>query len=464
VKRFVSGRAMRRVIAAAIGLIVIAGVAAPASTAARGDAATTIAVNTFQNEAGAPIGVAADLSTALYKAVATSGKFASAGGGPLPLQTNLTSDAFVDALDAAAKAGANEVLIGSIVQMSGGQVFYRLSLYRVAPVAFIASQIFSQPYPPSDTNALPAGFAGDVETLASPRQAVGTIYSTDSGVLADTGSSEGFMLGDRFNVMRGGQKMAEATISQLSDDQATLTISNASPGYAPAMGDTLVGLRPLAPAEPAPPSKSTFDPLAFLGGVAGVLLAIGHHGLPGSPTTLGSGSPQPSSSPFALITDSAVGTVPDETITFTFNQVFDANTATGITGNITFAYVTLAPPGGGGATTPPAPLSSLGNAVVSTVTGTLGQPESQLAVGTSEPGLVTGEAVSFIFTPLVEDEAGQFLANTTVNGTLSVMRKPFAVTRKKLVGPVAPGPGGPVAPHPLPKPPPGDPNPARPPG
>jgi len=271
VKRLLSGKMLRRFAAAAIGLFVIGAVAAPETSPARGDGTTNIAVATFENEAGAPPNVVSDLSNAAYKAIASSGKFVAKGGGPLPTGKNVMNDPFVDAMDAAAKVGADQVLLGDVIQMTGGQAYYRLSLYRVAPLTYIGSQIFSQPYPQADARAMSAAFASNVATLSAPRQALGTIYSTTNGVVADTGTESGFSLGDRFNVMRNGRKVAEATITSIRASEASLAISNSAPGYTPALGDELVGLRALPPAIPVPPGRSTFNAFAFLAAVGGAL-------------------------------------------------------------------------------------------------------------------------------------------------------------------------------------------------
>lgn len=454
--RFVSAKTLQRVIAAAIVMAVMGIVAAPGVGPARGDAPTSIAVNEFQNEAGAPSGVAPALSDALYKAVTSSGTFRAAGRGPLPLQTNLTADAFVDALDAAAKAGADEVLLGSVVQMSGGQVYYRLTLYRVAPVAFIASQVFSQPYPPGDAQALPAAFAGNLNTLAAPRQSVGTIYSVESGVHADLGSSEGFQLGDRFNVMRGGAKVAEASITQLADDDATLSISNATSGYSPAVGDTLVGLRPLPPALPAPPSASSFNPLAFVVGVGAVLLAIGHHGQPGVQGSGISGSPAPSSSPFTIITAQYQDTPPNIPITVVFSGVLSSASQVGIPGNTTYASWSVCN-ACGGATPPPQALSALGTTPQFTqITGATGQPESEMTM-TAE-NQVSGSTLYINFFPTITDVNGDPLFGQTssfaLGGKRHKLSKPLII--KVPIGTTGP-PVGPVNPHPLPPPPPKNP-------
>jgi hypothetical protein len=449
VRRLLKVHGWRRIVAATIGISFIIAVGSPGALPARGDSRPSIAVNTFTNEAGVPQSVVNDLSGALYRAVSSSATFASAGGGPLPYEHSLTDDPFADALAAAGKAGADYLIDGSVVQNNGGTVYYRLSLYKVTPLTFVASQVFAQGYPPPNAGTLSSGMQSNVSTLMSPRQAVGTIYSTNNGVRADVGTGEGFALGEKFWVTRNGQNVAQATITSITDDEAVLSISDASNGYSPEVGDGLLGMTPLPPALNAPPAKSGFDPLAFVVGVGAVLLAIGHHGQPATPGIEASASPSPGSTPFYLVSNIATGTVPNETITFTFSQLFSSATATGVTADETYAYYTLQPPGNS-ATTPPAPLASLGETNVTTTTGTLGQSESVVSVGTSEAGLVTGEPITFTFTTAMTDQFGDVLAQTQVSGTLEKMRKSLSFVPKKSVGPVVPGPQGPVPPKPLP--------------
>lgn len=446
VRLLLNTSAMRRLATAAILLLVVCAVAAPKTTPARGEGASTVAVGSFENEAGAPSNVVNDLSRALYQAVASSGRYDVKGSGPLAARTTLTNDAFMEALGGAARAGASELLLGAVVQVSGGQVYYRLSLYRVKPVTFIGSQVFSQAYPPSDPRSLSAGLGSNVATLAAPRQALGTIYSTTDGVRADLGSSYGFVLGDRFNVMRGGLKVAEAEISSIRDDEATVTIRNASPGYQPKIGDTLVGLRALEPALPAPPTHTTFNPFGVLAAVGGVLLAIGHHGQPGNPCNCATPGPTPSNGGFTFVNSVEFGHPPTGFVEFTFSQLFNATSQTGVQGNISYASYTLLPPNSQ-ATTQPAPLSSLG--LVTFSAAGAGGLQQIVDVNLTQPGLVTGEGVTFFFTSLITDQAGAVLnPPPTIVGTLSVIGKPLPGPGGAAVGPVAPGPGKPIGPAP----------------
>ncbi len=456
-RRLLSGKLLRRLVAAAIGLVVIGAVAAPVAGPARGDGVTSVAVNTFQNEAGVPAKVVSDLSNAAYRAVASSGKYAAKGGAPLGYQTTLTSDPFMEALKAAAKVGADELLLGSVVQVGGGQVYYRLSLYRVAPVSFIGSQIFSQTYPPADAQALAASFGNNLATLSAPRQALGTIYSTTAGTVADVGTEDGFSLGDRFNVLRNGQKVAEATITSIRDDEASLTISNPVSGYKPMMGDRLVGLRALPPVLPAPPNKSSFTALGFLAAVGGALLAIGHHGQPGLSGGI-SGTPGPTTSPFNVLPQPVQVNLPQATFPFIFTNTLSASSITNIPAFVSYVQVNtqlpLQP------TSPPQALATFCNCTpqFTAILGPSGNPETLMTVAATN--LVTGEIIFFNFFPTITDVIGNTLAQPAFfqAGPLSIGRHP---PTRPAVGPVAPGPGVPVSGRPInvPKGPPGIPKP-----
>jgi len=465
VRRLLSGNALRKFIAAAIGLMVIGAVAAPGAGPARGDAVPSVAVDTFENEAGAPAKVVSDLSNAAYRAVASSGKFVAKGGAPIPMHSTLTADPFMDAMQSAAKIGADEALLGSVVQIGGGQVYYRLALYRVAPMAFIGSQIFSQPYPPGDAQALSASLSSNLATLSAPRQALGTIYSVVDGPIADVGTEDGFSLGDRFNVMRNGQKVAEATISSIRDDEASLTISNPAAGYSPAMGDRLVGLRALPPVLPAPPNKSSFSALGFLAAVGGALLAIGHHGQPGVPGG-GSGTPAPTGSPFSVVPQAAQVNLPSVTFPFIFTNPLSVTSENNIPAFISYVQVNTQLPASQ-ATSPPETLAQFCNCQVlfSSTTGPTGNPETLMTL--TATNLVAQETIFFNFFPTITDITGNTLAQPAffVAGPLSIFRHPFPL--HVVVGPGSPGVGAPgggrkpvVLPGkpPVPKPGPGDPH------
>src|SRR5450755_456436 len=276
------------------GLALIAAVSAPSALPARGDAPLRLAVTTFQNQAAAPASAVNAMSAALYQSISSSSAYTATGGGPLPIKQDLVGGSFGPALDAAAKAGADEVVVGNIVQFANGQAYYSLSVYRVGSVMLVRTQVFTQSYP-SDARAMAAAFASNIATLEAPRTPVGTIYSTYNGELdADLGSAEGFSLGQRFNVLRDGQKVAEADITRISGSYAVVSIVNAFAGYKAAIGDRLVGLN-AQPAVLTPPSNggSGFNPLYILLTAGIALLALGHGGNPAAanpqPTSTGSG-------------------------------------------------------------------------------------------------------------------------------------------------------------------------------
>ncbi|HEU5480296.1 MAG TPA: hypothetical protein VFU90_10710, partial [Candidatus Tumulicola sp.] len=374
------------------------------------------------------------------------------GGGPLGYPKTLTDDPLMGALSDAAKAGADELLLGSVIQASGGSVYYRLSLYRVAPMAFIGSQVFSQPYP-GNPGALAAGLSSNLAALSAGHRGTGTIYSTTDGTKADTGTEEGFSVGDTFTVTRHGQLMADATISSITDDEAWLSFSNAVAGYQPAVGDNLTSTKSMPPLPP-PPGHSGFNVLALLAAAGGALLAIGHHGQPAVPC-LSCFTAPPSSLPYVILNFQVLGQPPTGSITFTFSQAVNATSQTGISGNINYAEFTLQPIGGT-ATTPPAPLSSFGSVAFDS-TGTI------LTLGENGSGLVTGEGYQITFTTLVTSTQNQTLGPPFTTGmqTFSIFRRSSAVAHPKL-GPVAPGPvpgkpGNPKNPPPAPKPPPANP-------
>ena len=448
----VSKRVLQRLAASIIGLAIIAAVAAPASSPARGDGTTAIAVESFTNEAGASGTVASDLSAAAYRAISTTSGFSARGGGPLGYPNTLTDDPFMGALSDAAKVGADELLLGSVVQSSGGQVYYRLSLYRVAPMAFVSSEVFSQPYP-GGAGSLAAGISGNLAALAAGHRGTGTIYSTTDGVMADLGTEEGYSIGDTFVVTRNGQRMADATISNITDDEARMTVSNAVSGYQPAVGDALTSSRTLPPLPPAPPTHSTFNILAIVAAAGGALLAIGHHGQPGA-FCASCVAPSPTAGAFSITGFAPSGEPPTGSLTFTFSQPVNSTSQTGIAGNSTYASFTLQPIGGT-ATTPPAPLSSFGQ-VSFDPTGTV------MTLGEQGSGLVQGEGYQIVFTTLVTSTFGQALPSEFTTGlrTFSIFHRAGSVNRPKS-HPVAPPPGIPGKPGPGPKPP--GPPPANPP-
>lgn len=373
----------------------------------------TVAVTAFRNSVGAPAGTTDAMSSALYQSVDQSGKYSAVGGGPLQVQPALDGSIVGPAIAAASKAGANEVVIGELVSASGGSVVYRLSAYRVAPLMFIRTQVFSQP---SLANAsLTAGFVTNLATLHEPRSAIGTIYSLENGVHADLGSVYGFHLGQQFNVMRNGQKMAQAQINALEDDSATVEITNPTNGYKPQVGDQLVGLEPLpAINPPARGSPNTFTIWGLVVATGAALLAIGHHGGAAAPNTGPVTSPSPIGG-FSVTSATQTGVAPNETYTFTFSQ--PVNTGLVSFANTTDAYYTITSP-----PVPASPLLNLGGSATFDST-------SQILTVTTNGTPTTGEQINFFFTSSIQDTLGVALTPGNFSFTASFRHHPLVHAR-----------------------------------
>jgi hypothetical protein len=429
-------------------VVAVAGVAAaPMAPAARGDAPLKLAVFSFQNSANAPAATVNAMSVALYQAIASSGKFNAVGGGPLALKVDTSGSTFGPAIEAASKVGADEVAVGNIVQLGGGSVSYSVSIYRVTDVALVRSQIFSQSYPAPDSHSMSAAFASNVATLEAPRTAEGTIYSTFNGELdADLGTAEGFRLGERFNVLRNGQKVAEADISSISDSFAVVSIKNANPGYKPAIGDRLVGLEPMPAVIPPHENTSGFNAIYALLGVGAALFAIGHHGQPAGFVP----QPNPSGSAGAFtVSEGTVQGNPQQqpiTFTFTFSQPFNATTFD-VANNVALAYCNVTSQGATNLR-----LSFLGT---STYLPAIATATSLTIV--SQGILQPNDHVTFTF---LDGTSSGFTDN---NGDLFIgtfFPSPFSVTHKVVLTkhmpaprPVTPGgppPAKPPAPMPVP--------------
>ena len=407
---------------AAVGLIgaFLVAFALPAAMPARGQGPTAIAVATFENGAGAPYTAVEKLSDALYQAVASSGKYAAKGGGPLQIRPSVNGDPLAAAASEAAKFGADHVLVGNIVSYEGGQMLYALSLYTVNPVLLVRSQAFTQPYPASG-QVLSAGFAANVAALEAPRTGTGTVTGVvGNNIRADLGQAEGFQLGQRFNVVHNGNVIAQAEIDEIVPDYATLEITNVSPNTAPVVGDRLVALQPQAVGTPYPLSEpNSFNPIALLFGIAVVLLAVGHHG---TPVSFVPPSPTPTASAGAFTVTGAMtgGTTSNPVFTFTFSQPVSAADQTGIGGNTGKAfYTTQVPPAG---TSPATPLSSLGPLSFDS-TGTM------LTVSVSSITLVPTEILNINLLNTITSDSGASLTATVFTFTASIARKPLNVTK-----------------------------------
>lgn len=435
-----------RLVSVSVCLALVVAVAAPSPTPARGDAPIRMAVATFQNQAAAPAAVVNALSASLYQAVESSGNYTAVGGGPLALKQDLVGGSFGPALDAAAKAGADEVVVGNIVQYANGQAYYSLSIYRVASVMIVRSEVFTQNYP-GNARAMVSAFAGNIATLEAPRAAEGTIYSTYNGELdADLGASQGFSLGQHFNVLRGGQKVAEANISRISDAYAVVTIVNASAGYTPAIGDRLVGLEPQPALAPVRSTASGFNPLYLVLAAGVALLALGHGGNPAAP------NPQPTQSGggnfFSVSNLQTTGTPQQQPITFlfTFSQPWNA-TIFDPSSNTALAYVTLTSQGStqlrlnqlGTVSYLPNPTAATQMQLISS--GSIIQPTDHLVFT-----FLDGSSNSWV------DINGDSFVGTIVNA-FSIYRRPLgAVKRAHAPPPVPKPPIKPGLPQPAPIP------------
>jgi len=375
-----------------------------------------MAVTEFTNDAGAPQSTVDALGNAAYAAIGQSGKFTAVGGGPLKVKSAYGGDLIVSALDAAKKVGADEIITTDLLSASGGTVTYRMSAYRVDPLAFIRSGQFTQSsLAPA---SLTAGFASNLATLHAPRTALGSIYSLDDGVKADMGESSGAALGDMYNVVRDGQKVAQAKIISIDLNSDTIEILNPTPGYKPRIGDQLVGIGPLPAIPPsAHTNADTFTILGLLVATGAALLAIGHHG---EPATIGA-VPSPTSSAiggFLVVPGGQSGTPPSETFTFTFNQPVS-------TAGISFStptYVSFQKTNGGTVIVPAnTPVTILGGP-----TPSFNSAGTMLTI--SATTLNPGDVVIFSFTSSIMSTLGVALTPTNITFTAAVAHIPLAKT------------------------------------
>jgi hypothetical protein len=387
----------------------------------------TMAVTAFHNGIGAPAGTVSAMNSALYSAVDQTGKFTAVGGNALNPAPAVDGSITGPAIAAAEGAGANEVIVADLISASGGDVVYRLTAYRVAPLAFIRAQVFSQSSLAGAS--LTANFVSNINTLEAPRTASGLIYSIENGVHADLGSVYGFKLGQQFNVMRAGQKMADAQIDSIDDDSATVTVSNPVGGYTPAVGDQLVGLQPLPALNPPPHAQSNnFTIWGLLLATGGALLAIGHHGQAATVNTGPPSSPTPVGG-FSITGASQSGTAPNETFTFTFSQPVNQTLSGFSFATTTYAYYTI--------TSPPVPASPLTNLGPVTFDPT-GQT---LTVGPTTGSPTTGQQINFFFTSSIQSTLGVALSAANFSFTASYKRHP-AVARHIPLPPVIHHSGG----------------------
>jgi hypothetical protein len=431
---------------AAFALIFLCAVVA-AAPQARGSG-PTLAITEFTNDGGAPQSTVTALGDALYAAIDQSGKYTAVGGGPLKVANPLREgDSLVNAIDAARHLHAEEIITTDLISVAGGTITYRLSAYRVDPLAFIRSQIFTQSSLAGPS--LTAGFVTNLSTLHAPRTAVGVIYSLIGGVKADMGAASGFNLGDEFNVVRSSQKVAQAKITSIELDTATLDIYNASPGYKPQIGDQLVGIGVQPAVPPAPRSNpNTFNIIGILFATGAALLAVNH-------PTSGHAPPPPSPSPtssgataFTVSFNSKSGSPPSESFVFIFSQT--VNTAGIVFTNNT--YVSYEKTNGGTVITPAGtPVTNLGGPPPSFSGG-----NTQLTINSST--LNNGDVVIFSFTSAIKDVFGDSLLPNTLTVSAAQAHHPVpGMSGRKPVGApgqiIVPAPapnGGVPKPHPVP--------------
>lgn len=436
-KRLLHAAILWRLTALALIAAVLGAAAAP--WPALGSGGPSIAVIEFSNDAAAPQSAVDSISQSLYQAVASSSQFSAAGSGPLKVTPAIDGDPMIASLRAAARVHAQEVILGDVIHADSGSIIYRLTAYRVEPVAFIRSQMFTLNN--ASGSAMVSALASNLATLHAPRTAVGMIFSITNGVFADLGESGGFKVGQTFNVMRNGTKVAEARITQITLTQATLALSDEAQGYTPAVGDRLIGIESLPALAPATRANPNTFSLWGIVAVAGLtLLAIGHHGQPGDVIP----QPSPSSSPsgaFSITSASQTGAAPGPvTFTFIFSQPVDQSSIN-FTNTTAVNYSTTNP------VTPTSPVTNLGGAPPS-----FDSTFTQLTINANN--LTPGEQVAFNFTSAITS-GGQPLTPFTHTFQLDVAHHPLnhavaapAPAAGGVLGqPHAPAPGAPHDPH-----------------
>jgi hypothetical protein len=390
----------------------LVGAAAPPPSAANA-AAPTVAVFAFENPAGAPAPVIASLNDSLYRAASGSDRYQVVGGRALPLATAPHADALSAALTSAGKLGTKQMLVGSVLRYADGKAVYRLSSYGVSPLQPLGSRVFAQVLTGSDTESMAAAFARDIAALHGSRSASGTIYSVDGAVTADVGTVEGFHLGQRFHVLRNGQRVAEAQTSEIEDISGKLTITSAAAGYRPAVGDRLESDEALAPASSQIKGESnTFNPLMLLLAVGAVIIALGHNGKPAAPSGARP-SASPSAAPFAITQPTVTGTALQQPITFVFPFTAPIDlTAGNPATNTALAYYTIPRLG-----PQQFPLSQLGTPTFTNNNATLSITSS----GVVQPG----DKVTFTFLSTIRDVNGRPLQPASFSSQFAALRQPI---------------------------------------
>jgi len=435
VKRLFRPTTLSRALAIFTTAVCIAVAVVPMPQTARGAGAVSLIVVEPEDSAHASPAIVSQVGQAVYDGVAATGRYDVKGGGPVRIPISATGDELPAALAAGSHAGVQQIVLSDILSVGDGKILYRMSIYRVDPVMFGRSQVFQQHFPVSDPRVFSSQFGTDLAALEAPRTGTGTIYQVTGSILADTGSAEGFHLGQRFNVVRDGKKVAEAQIAQISDAYATMEILNPSANYQANIGDLLISQEP-GPAIPVTGSKgggnTALGVIALLAGVGAALLAIGHQGqaatlqCPGpTPSGPGCASPTPTGGgSFTVALTNLNNSNPlKPTFQFTFNKPV-LNAATFNFGSITTLYVNAQPP-------PPATLGP--PSVLNTLGGALGSFD---ATGTVMTVTVTGSLTAgyayFInFTNLITATDSTALTFTSIrypsSGTLSTVVHPLTV-------------------------------------
>ena len=324
-------RNLSRALTVIVALACIALVLTPPLPQARGES-LSIAVVTPENSAHVSESVLDQIARAMYDGAVGTGHYDVKTGGPIKVEAASTGDVLPAALAAASRVNADHVLVSDVISVANGKLLYRMSVYKVNPVTFGRSQVFSQSFPPSDPKVLASQFGTSLAALEAPRTYTGTIYTLTPSITADTGSEDGFRLGQRFNVVRNGKKVAEAQIVQISEISAGVDILNPTPGYQAQIGDRLISQEQGPNIASGPPgggsSNGFLGILGVLVGVGAALAAIGNHGTSASvqcppPTPSGAGcstTPPSGGTPFTVIQTSQGGSPSQPILTFTFNK------------------------------------------------------------------------------------------------------------------------------------------------
>ena len=446
-KRLFRPTTLSRALAVFTALACIAVAVMPMPRMARGAGSVSLIVVAPENSGHVSATVLSQVAQAMYDGVVGTGRYDVRGGGPVKVQPSNDGDVLSAALSAGSRAGAQQVVTSDIIQTGDGKIVYRMSIYHVDPIVFGRSQVFQQHFPASDPHVFASQFGTDLAALEAPRTPTGTIYQVTGGIFADTGSSTGFHLGQRFNVVRGGKKVAEAQIAQISDAYATMEILNPSPNYQPQIGDLLISQEPGPAIPPATGGggggNSALSIIALIAGVGAALLAIGHNGTaatvlcPG-PTPSGPScvtpTPTGSGSGFTVVLSALNNSNPlKPTFTFQFSKPV-ANAAT-LSGDVARLDVQAQPPPPS-TLQPPMPLNTLGGA-----SGTFDATNTVFTVVVNG-SLTAGYAYFINFTNLITATDLSTLTFTAIrypsSGTLASFTRPLN-TGSSGLNPSAPG-------------------------